>query len=115
MIYSHIKLTNYTEEDSIYEKTGIKPLNYHDFQKSTTNDLIVYPTHTTGTITIKNINNEKGSESLIQVYNTIGSLLFVKNTFDKSFKIDISDKSQGVYIIKVIQDGKMNDFKVIKE
>jgi len=54
------------------------------------------------------------SEKKISFYNTLGQLLFNKNTFNNNLKIDISEfNSDNLLIVKVISGGIAATFKVI--
>ena len=71
--------------------------------------MVLYPNPTRELINIKHPNTIKK----IKIYNTLGKLINIKTREDR---IDLSDLSQGVYLIRLINNsGKSQNFKIIKE
>ena len=71
----------------------------------------VYPNPSNGVFNMTNINNKKIN---IAVYNLLGELLLNKNSEESNSTIDLSNKPNGVYILRV-NDGKYTNIqKLVK-
>ena len=53
-------------------------------------------------------------ESLITIYNSVGQIVFTKKMNSNDFIIDISNLTNGVYIIKLNENGNSKTAKFIK-
>jgi len=62
----------------------------------------IYPNPATTSINIEipqEFNNS--SSNLVQIFNTLGSLVWQKNTSDASIYIDVNDLPKGIYFVKI--------------
>jgi hypothetical protein len=79
--------------------------------------IMVYPNPTTG-ITTVDIEISLNTESRIEIYNLSGSLVqsekFILTSGDNKKKIDISNLTNGIYLLKVSANNKYKTIKVIK-
>jgi len=77
--------------------------------------LNLYPNPTVGKIevTIENLATESKCEIL--VFDLKGGLLFNKKGISATSQIDLSSQPQGSYIIKILVDGNVSEWKIIKE
>jgi hypothetical protein len=64
-------------------------------------EMKIYPNPATDQVTIEIKSKNTVKNSLISVYDIQGQLVFEKQVFQKSLKIDISNFSRGVYIVKL--------------
>ncbi|MGD0754857.1 MAG: T9SS type A sorting domain-containing protein [Bacteroidales bacterium] len=83
----------FAESDSLYYNqvvTGIRNNSESQFIK-------VYPNPTTGPLKIEGLNNDEKND--IQVFSIDGLLLMEKSTFSSTHLLDLSNLSQGVYIL----------------
>ncbi len=88
--------------------TGVKSFN------ETTPGLSLYPNPTSGLITLK-IDNYTPSLT-IEVYNTLGERMQLQKPEADIITINLGNVAAGIYIIKLVEDGKALDIKkVIKE
>ena len=62
---------------------------------------------------IINIELEHATKALINIYSTSGSLIYSNVPDSRFLKIDMSNFSQGMYIVKVIQDKRVYNEKVL--
>lgn len=80
-------------------------LNTENFQLA---DLKIYPNPTSDILTVKTLKKI----DLIEVYNTLGKLLLQEST---SNRVDLSNLSKGLYIIKIKINGAVFSKKIIKQ
>ncbi|KAF5030357.1 hypothetical protein DSECCO2_638990 [anaerobic digester metagenome] len=75
------------------------------------NAISIYPNPTNGIINIEN------SEEIIQinVYNSIGDLVYSKLNHENNTEIDLSNKPKGIYFIELISKDKTFKDKIIIE
>lgn len=90
---------------------GVKSIQFN----STAHQLgmIAYPNPSEGLVNIA-LTNAKSSVATLEVYDFSGKLLKVVD-FKKATTLDISDYSQGVYLLKVNCDGKAFTERIMKE
>jgi hypothetical protein len=78
---------------------------------------MVYPNPTTGITTVE-IEISLNTESTIEIYNLSGSLVQSEKLFltsgDTKKQIDISNLTNGIYILKVSGNNQFKTIKVIK-
>jgi len=72
--------------------------------------IVLYPNPSGDVI---NIDIENVNNATIEIYNVSGNLIFSKALNSKFAKIDISGLPNGIYIVKVMQDGAINVGKVV--
>ncbi len=92
-----------------FASTTIQTLNNQDFKFN--NYFILSPNPVKNTLNIQNNNNLH--ISTIQIYNTLGQLLFVETNPNNS--IDVSNLNRGNYAIKIISNNGTFNMKFIKE
>lgn len=66
------------------------------------NGIKIYPNPNTG---LFNISNDAQKEMSVEIYNTIGELIYSGNSTEGLLTIDLTDKSSGIYQVKIIIDG----------
>jgi hypothetical protein len=82
--------------------TGIKELNQ--------NSISVYPNPTNGLFTI-----ELNSTAQIIITNSLGEII-MNTTFNSGLQnLDLQNKINGIYFIRLIQNNKQEVYKLIKE
>jgi hypothetical protein len=72
----------------------------------------IYPNPATTQLTV-DLNNT-GNANMI-IYNMLGQAVIEETLTDMSNKINIADLSQGMYVVKVIQNGKTHTVKMSKK
>ena len=76
------------------------------------NTIKFFPNPNNGKFNVEIDNNQ--ANSLIEVYNIIGNLVFIQNSDDIKTTIDIKDQPQGIYLVKITVDNQVFNEKVIK-
>jgi hypothetical protein len=75
----------------------------------------IYPNPTKGVLRIV-INGEVDFDnSAISLYTTTGALLYQKEPASQSNEIDLQNESPGMYFLKMLLDGKVRSWTVIKQ
>ncbi|MBI9066004.1 MAG: T9SS type A sorting domain-containing protein [Salinivirgaceae bacterium] len=77
--------------------------------------LSLYPNPTAGKVVIKIDNLAEYSFGQIMVYDSKGTLLIRKNGVGQSSEISLFNYPGGNYIVKIIVDNKVSEWKIIKE
>ena len=72
----------------------------------------VYPNPATSQLTI---DLKEEGQANVAIYNILGQALIQENVYDMSNTINISGLSQGMYVVKVTQNGKVNTVKFSKQ
>jgi hypothetical protein len=75
---------------------------------------LVYPNPTKGLIKIEIQNLTNSSTTEVILYDLSGSKLFSEKNLENYSEIDISKYKDGFYILRIIVDDKVFDWKVIK-
>lgn len=70
----------------------------------------VYPNPTSESLNISNLNN-----SLVQIFDINGKLLFQKNENFGKLNVKVKHFNSGIYLLKVIDDEQILNYKFIKE
>lgn len=91
------------------ENTTFQSLNNDEFEKD--NSISIYPNPTNSTVNINSNNTIKS----VQLYDVQGRLLLTKLINETNSSIDITDKSIGIYFLKITSDKGIKVEKVIKE
>ncbi|WP_163408148.1 FG-GAP-like repeat-containing protein [Flavobacterium ajazii] len=86
----------------------ITSLKTDDFEARSS--IKIYPNPSTGIFYL-----QPPSDKQLEIYNSLGQLLITKKVNSGTNKIDISDKADGVYFVKIIENGNTSNFKVIKK
>ncbi|WP_396146656.1 T9SS type A sorting domain-containing protein [Flavobacterium sp.] len=95
--------------DTGIANTIFQSLNNSAFEKD--NSVVIFPNPTQSIINVKSENSIKS----IQLYDVQGRLLQTKLTDEISSSIDISDKSKGIYFLKVTSDKGIKVERIVKE
>ncbi|WP_313098724.1 M4 family metallopeptidase [Epilithonimonas sp.] len=99
----------YLDELYIY---NCSTLAVEDAQKQ--NSISVYPNPTSGFVTIQNKNNSNLKN--VEIYNVAGQLVQRFNVSNaKNASLDMSQLTNGIYVLKVISETETNSVKVIKK
>ncbi len=86
-------------EDSLPDDTSIK----------------VYPNPTRGIFTVEMVGTEEKSIAVVKVYSLMGQLMKQTTLFgEKKHEFNLGDKPHGVYVVRVLQGGKLHMEKLIK-
>jgi len=77
------------------------------------NELKIYPNPNVGNFSVE-ITDKKADK--IELYNVLGSLIYEKNNLSTINEIDITKQAAGLYILKVLENGKLLTIeKIIKQ
>ncbi len=85
--------------------------SYMDIDEDRDLGVIIYPNPTSEMLNIEK-NNFQNSE--VYLYNIQGNLLYYNIFSDNKILIDLSDYSQGIYILKIKTENKIDTFKINK-
>ena len=77
--------------------------------------LELYPNPTTGSIVVNVPNFEEVNQGLIRVSDLTGKLLIEEKVTSSSTNIDLSPYKDGSYILFLNINGKINEWKVVKQ
>jgi len=89
----------------IYIKPDCSRLKPSGLNGNPNNIVSIYPNPTTGQIAI-----ELGtivSEVLVEIYDVMGKKVFAATTLENNLQIDISDQPKGIYLVRVVDGGKV--------
>ena len=122
----HLHTGNYINNLINEEWTEDDYKNKADKNKNTTSNInmpeseniTIYPNPNKGIFTI-NINNELSTFNFINfqlnITDLTGKIVYLKNETGNNIKINISDKPNGIYVLKIIYDNKIISRKIIKQ
>ena len=81
---------------------------------SNNNQIVVYPNPSIGVL---NIDLEyANSQTTINIYNTLGELVLSETLVSLKNQIKINELSNGIYVIKIIEDNRViTSMKIVKE
>ncbi|MFV0397993.1 MAG: T9SS type A sorting domain-containing protein, partial [Bacteroidales bacterium] len=103
-----IVVTRASEQSKLQEL----PLK-NDFEETR---VTIYPNPTKGIISISiQGGNEEFKNSSLALYSISGALITSNRISDRTVTIDIRGENKGMYILKLILDGQISEWKVIKE
>jgi hypothetical protein len=74
----------------------------------------IYPNPNKGLLKINVSNMPSNSTTELRIYNLSGTELMVKRNFDSYSEIDINEYKDGVYILRIMINDKLFDWKVVK-
>ncbi|SMC84087.1 ELWxxDGT repeat protein [Moheibacter sediminis] len=98
-----------------YDENGYElwKLTFEDMAVSdfTQNQFSIYPNPVTDIINISG----KSSISSVQIYDLAGKILSNQSFNSQEAKLNISSLPKGIYIIKLVSEGKTNSYKIIKK
>ncbi|HKO41125.1 MAG TPA: T9SS type A sorting domain-containing protein, partial [Nitrososphaeraceae archaeon] len=95
--------------DTGFENTVFQALSNSSFVKD--NSISIYPNPTNSVINIKCENSIKS----IELYDVQGRILVTKMVSDNNEVLDISNKSNGIYFLKITSENGIKVEKIIKE
>ena len=75
----------------------------------------IYPNPTKRQITVVLAKNDICDNSSIELYSLSGKIIYRKNNISTINNIDLSDKPQGAYILRLILNNKKLEWEIIKE
>lgn len=130
--YFHFNWGQYGNYDGYFELDAMTPIPSQDFSNDQGGifglvppgvgmeefdanfELSLYPNPTTGIVYV--LLNDNLQNTDLQVYNSIGELLFTRQINDKIFSLDLNDRVNGTYFISIIKDNQVLSLKkVVKE
>ncbi len=79
------------------------------------NNIKIYPNPTKGQIKVVLANIDNCDNSSIELYSLSGKIIYKKNKISITNNIDLSDKPQGAYILRLMINNKKLEWKIIKE
>lgn len=96
-------------------KSGIPYLGTEIFvgmieNQITTNKTIIYPNPTNGEVTI---DSKKNEIIKIELLNSIGQLILIKEINEVTFKLNLKDYNNGIYLIKIYNKSGLQEIKKI--
>ena len=111
--------TTVNSQDSISSNSNNNKgkLNPKEFltDKLGKNNIKIYPNPTQGQLKLVLNNNDVYENSSIELYSLAGKILYRNNNISTINNIDLSDKPQGAYILRLIINNKKLEWKIIKE
>ena len=105
-VYDSTKTKN---SDSIKEQ----PIVYKD--KIGNSDIKIYPNPTHNVLNIEVTNGVDDADALIGIYDQQGRIVEEFRGLKTMNTLDFKSKAPGMYIIRIISDGKKTEWKVMKE
>ncbi len=83
-------------------------------ENSAIENMKIYPNPNNGIFNLSS--NVEFNRFMVEIYNPLGQLVFKNDTKSNEVSIDISNQSNGIYIIKVINnESKSKVFKILKD
>ena len=83
--------------------------------KPSVDEIAVYPNPTRSTVNVK-LNLEGSDNTELHVYDMYGKMLQIVKVSDDVTEIDLTRYAGGVYMVKVVRDGKVTAVsKVVKQ
>lgn len=103
--------SNLVKIGSLY--VGFLGNNYNlGFENISNSNISIYPNPSIGFI---NISFENDNLKRVQIYDSLGKLMINKYVNGKTEHINISNLNKGVYVMKIIENNKINTLKIINE
>jgi hypothetical protein len=75
---------------------------------------VIYPSPTNGTINISGLPINKKDKTYIHIFNSIGDLVLSKSTTSNQISLDLSNRSNGLYIVKIKNNHSSKTLKIMK-
>ena len=109
-------LTQYGCDSTVTLHLTIEPCDTVGIVEHVTADLTLYPNPTTGTVTIKLTPETCILTPEIHLFDIYGRRLQIMAVTAETIQIDLSNYATGVYLVKLVNDGKVVAVKkVVKE
>ncbi|TAL67434.1 MAG: T9SS type A sorting domain-containing protein [Bacteroidetes bacterium] len=86
---------------------------YRDSIKNS--EISIYPNPTQGLLTVKITNLKKDVETKIVINDMSGRAVFTFNNLSEFTDINFSEKTNGVYLMKIYIGSDVSDWKILKE
>jgi len=80
-----------------------------------TQKVVIYPNPTQGRLLVEIQGNENITNSTLYLFDLLGKLLICRNLTNSGLSIDLSNYSNGTYILKIVIDDKTSQWKIMKE
>lgn len=107
-------LTSNVGGDVFVQKLGDSLLITQITKNIISNIITLYPNPTNGSLYV--FTSQQIKNGSIEIYNTIGELIFAQKIINQQNTIDIKNQASGLYFVKVISDGEVIGMKkVVKE
>lgn len=97
--------------DGGYEYSSIVNINFNPSEKL---KLIPYPQPNTSQLFIKNLRLKTLSEVDVKIYDLTGNLILTDHLISNHNQIDTSSLRAGIYIVKIMYEGKTESFRMVK-
>ena len=94
-------------EDQAVEKVHIEILK--DFS------VRIYPNPTKGDLTVEILNLPEGKTANLRLYDMSGSLILQKTEVRDTEYFNISNRPDGIYILKITSEDSTTEWKIIKQ
>ncbi len=95
---------NYGEgEEAFFRTTEVLSINDNNLQ-----NVIIYPNPTTSILNIENAEN-----SMIEIYDLLGRVVLSENNISLNKQLNVSNLSNGTYLIKISNNGQIKTDKFI--
>lgn len=78
-------------------------------------DIVVYPNPVEGLLQISIGSQDIESSIKIILYDSYGKLLYNQESAGVNYKLNMTDYSSGVYILRIEVDSEIKEWKIIKE
>ena len=98
----------------------VKDVEYYSGTYSGINDNVaseaqfsVYPNPSNGNITVEIPRNNSNADNQISIYNSLGSLVWQKNTSEVLVNIDLQSFSKGIYFVKIFNSERNYSEKIV--
>lgn len=75
----------------------------------------IFPNPTDGGLEVSIENLDDDNVATVEFYNINGGKLFKTKGIKETTQLDLSKQPNGVYVLRIIIDGKIGDWKVIKQ
>ena len=73
----------------------------------------ISPNPATDKLTIEIPRNNSNAENQISIYNSVGSLVWYKNTPDAVISVDMANFSKGIYLVRIFSNNRIHTEKVV--
>jgi len=110
-----IDTTLHAEGDSVNQNESVIPRKNGQSSVIGNTTVTLYPNPTVGIIEVAVENEEPQNTVEIWLFDLKGLLLLHKNSSDLITEINLLNQSAGSYIAKIIVNGKVTEWKIIKE
>lgn len=112
-IYSLTAAGSISASDIFVFKLSQTPIGVDENINNET-QISIYPNPSNGSFNI--FTSQQIKNGIIEIYNTIGELIFSQKIINQQSSIDLKNQASGLYFVKVISDGEVIGMKkVVKE